>query len=318
MISSPVRFERARPLGLAVALAMAVGASAACSAVGTVTGGPGSAQATGSGGSGVNGSGSGGSTSATGTGGITAIANNGMVSMNLSWYDTLKSTDCSGTPTALPASRIWRLSATQWQNTVSAALGVSSPSVSSFPPDQLNARTGFDDDSTGDKITLPLAQAYFTASTNVATQAAATIVSSMSCLGQTPVTATCAQAFASTYGAKLFRRALTSTETSTYSGFLTQQLAADPAQPAVASTLQVMMMSPNFEFRTELGNSVPGPVTMTNDEIAQLLSYSIADIPPDAALEGVVSQLGDATVRQAGRAPRGPVEREGQAQPVLE
>jgi hypothetical protein len=301
MTSNPVRSLRARSIGLAGSLAILIGSAAACTAVGRVKGPTGTGQGTGSAGS--TGSGNGGTGSGTGTGGsggVVAIPNNGMVTANTSWYDSFSTADCSGPPTALPSSRIWRLSAVQWQNTVAAALGVSAPDVSAFPPDQLDPRTGYNDDSTGDKITLGLASAYFDKSGSAATAAAPGVLAAVSCLGQNPVSSTCGQMFVSQYGAKLFRRALTATETMSYASFFASQISAgDPAQTAVASTLSTMMMSPSFAFRTELGSSKPGPVDLTSDEIASLLSYSIADIPPDMALQAVQAQLTDPAVRQA-------------------
>jgi hypothetical protein len=255
--------------------------------------GPGSAQKTG--GAGTSGGGTG--TGTAGTGGITVIPP--PAPSSTSWYESLKATDCTAAPTALPSSRIWRLSATQWQNTVATALGVSAPDVSAFPADQIDPRTGYNDDSTGDKITLGLASSYFDKSDAAATQAAPLAITATPCLSQTPVTAACGQMFASSYGAKLFRRALTQPEATSYGTFLTGQIAAgDTVQVSVASTLKVMMMSPNFAFRTELGTSKLGPVDLTNDEIASLLSYSIADIPPDMPLQAVTPQLGDPMVRQ--------------------
>jgi hypothetical protein len=271
---------------------MLVGAQVACTAVGSVTGGPGDKAQTGGGGTGSTGPGTG------GTGAVKAIDTGGGSTTNLSWYDSLTAADCSQPPSALPSSRIWRLSATQWQNTIAAALGVSAPDVTSFPPDQLDPRTGYSDDSTGDKITLTLAQSYYDKSAAAATQAAPAIITALPCLGQASVTSACGQMFVSKYGQQLFRRPVTSAETTSYAGFLASQLmAGDPAAQAVASTLQVMIMSPNFAFRTELGSSKPGAVDLTNDEIAQLLSYSIADVPPDAQL--AAAQLSDPAVRTA-------------------
>ena len=105
------------------------------------------------------------STGAGATGGIVALPPGGGTTSSVSWYDTLTAADCSAAPTALPSTRIWRLSATQWQNTVASALGVSPPDVSAFPPDQTDPRTGYSDDSTGDKITLPLARPTSTRAT---------------------------------------------------------------------------------------------------------------------------------------------------------
>jgi hypothetical protein len=281
-------------------LAVLVGPVVACTGVGSISGGPGSANTGSSGATGSAGSGqTTGTAAGTGSGGVKVIDPGGGTTSNLSWYDSLKAADCTTPATALPSSRIWRLSATQWANTVSAALGVSAPDVSAFPPDQLDPRTGYSDDASGDKVTLGLASAYFDKSDSVSTQAATAAIAAMPCLGMTTVTPACQQMFVSTYGQKMFRRALTSAETTSYAGFLAGQLASDPAPQALASTFKVMLMSPNFIFRTELGSSKAGPVDLTNDEIASMLSYSIADIPPDAALQAATPMLGDASVRQA-------------------
>jgi hypothetical protein len=293
MMSSPVRSQRAHTLGLASMTLMLVGSlgMSACTAVGSVTGGPGTAQGNG----GSTGSGNTGAGSTTGTGGVTVVV---PTTGSTSWYESLTAANCSQPATALASSRIWRLSATQWSNTIATALGVSAPDVTTFPPDQVDPRTGYLDDSTGDKITLGLAQVYFDKSAAAATAAAPGIITATPCLGQTPVTAACGQMFATTVGQKLFRRPVTTAEATNYATFLTGQIAAgDTAPVAVASTLQTMIMSPSFAFRTELGTSKLGPVDLTNDEIASLLSYSIADMPPDATLQA--AQLSDPTVRTA-------------------
>lgn len=220
------------------------------------------------------------------------------------WFENLEAATCSTTTTTptpgLPPTRIWRLSANQWANTAEQALGIMAVDTSSFPGDEINAVTGFSDSSADNMITQPLAQAYFTVAGTVATSAAPAALAAYACLATAPITASCAQTFVAAYGAKLFRRTLTSAETSEYVTFLTAQSALDPAATAVASTLQGMLLSPNFEYRTELGNSTPGPVTLTGNEIASLLSYSIVDGPPDAPLlqAATAGMLTDATVRE--------------------
>jgi hypothetical protein len=216
------------------------------------------------------------------------------------WYDSLEAATCTTTATALPATRIWRLSAAQWANTAEQALGLTTVDTSSFPGDEIDPVTGFSDNSTDNMITQPLAQAYFDTAGTVATSAAPVAEQAFACLTANPITATCSQQFVTAYGPKLFRRALTTAETSEYANFLAAQSALDPSAVAVASTLQAMLLSPNFEYRTELGNSTPGAVTLTGSEIAALLSYSIIDGPPDAQLmqDAASGMLTDATVRE--------------------
>jgi hypothetical protein len=269
----------------------------ACTATGSINGGPGTAPSSGSGGTGST-------TPTTGAAGTTGVGTGGIgvivpVGQTSSWYDDFTAASCSGTPTALPATRIWRLSSTQWANTVAQALSINAPDVSGFPQDQIDPGTGFTDDSTGDKVTLPLASAYFDATDAAATQAAPAALTAFTCLGTAPVATACGSMFVTSYGAKLFRRALTPTEVSTYANYLNSESKLDPAQTAVATTIKAMLLSPNFIYRTELGSSKPGTVDLTGDEIASLLSYSIADAPPDAQLQAAsaAGQLSDPAMR---------------------
>ncbi|HEX4405887.1 MAG TPA: DUF1588 domain-containing protein [Polyangia bacterium] len=290
MKSSLARFLGDRPLGVACSIAMLFGAASnsACTATGEVSGpGAGTGNAASSGGAGNSPSGTAGAGS---TGVIPPDAPS-----STSWYDTLTAANCSGAPTALPSTRIWRLSALQWQNTVAQQLGMTAPNVSAFPPDQVDPTTNFNDASEGNKITLPLAQAYFDASDTVSTQAAAAAMTAFPCLATTPLAASCTQMVASSYGTKLFRRALASAEATTYANYLASEAKLDPTSTAVGSMLKAMLMSPNFSYRTELGNSQAGMVNLTNDEIASLLSYTLADVPPDATL--TAANLSDAATR---------------------
>ncbi len=216
------------------------------------------------------------------------------------WYESLKAADCSGSPSALPSSRIWRLSAVQWKNTVATALGSAAPDVSGFPRDPLDPNSGFSNDSTDNKITFQLASAYLDTSEQVATQVAAKAIAAFPCLGTAPIAASCGQTFVADYGKRLFRRPLTAAETAPYADYLNSESKLDPAATAVATILKAMIMSPNFVYRTELGNSQPGPVDLTQNEIAQMLSYTIADAPPDDELRAAadMGKLSDPSARE--------------------
>jgi hypothetical protein len=293
MMSSPVRSPRDSSGVVACALAMLAASTLACT--GVVAGHGKSGGAAGSSGAGA----SGGGTAPVATGGVKAI--DPPAAPGSGWYDALKAADCSAAPTALPASRIWRLSATQWKNTVAQALGLAPPDVSGFPNDQTDPRTGFSNDSTGDKVTLPLASVYFDASDRVAMQAAPAAATTFPCLATAPIAVTCGQTFVQSYGQRLFRRALTPAESTTFATYLNSESKLDPAPVAVASTIKAMLLSPSFFYRTELGASKPGVVDLTGDEIAALLSYTIADIPPDAPLAqaAAAGQLTDGATRTA-------------------
>jgi hypothetical protein len=232
--------------------------------------------------------------------------NNGAVipstgsSNSAGWYEALTAANCSAAPAAYPSSRVWRLSAEQWKNTAAAGLGLAAPDVSSFPADPIDPISGFSNDATDTKVSFELASAYLDASDAAATSAASKAITGLPCLGAAPITAACGATFVADYGKRLFRRALTDAERTSYANYLASESTLDPPATAVATILKAMMMSPNFVFRTELGDSKPGVVDLTPAEIASMLSYTIADSPPDDQLIAAAEngQLSDAATRQ--------------------
>lgn len=198
------------------------------------------------------------------------------------WFLAVQEADCKA-PGALQRTRIRRLSTAQWHNTVSQALAVSPPAAD-FPVDALSSTTGFNTDAVLNKVSVLLANAYFNAGDSLAPQAATAALQAYACLATNAKDVSCSTPFLKAFGARLFRRPLTDEETGRYGAFLTAQAALDPAQTAVASVLRAMLLSPNMLYLTELGSSKAGEVTLTPFEQASLLSYTIADVPPDQAL----------------------------------
>jgi hypothetical protein len=198
------------------------------------------------------------------------------------WFAAVEQANCK-TPEALSRTRIRRLSTAQWNNTVSQALGVT-PAGPPFPDDPLSSATGFNTDAVLNKVNVLLANAYFDAGDSLAPKAAAAALQTYACLATMAKDAACSAPFLKDVGSRLFRRPLTDEETARYGAFLTAQAALDPAETAVASVIRAMLLSPNMVYLTELGNSNPGEVTLTPYEQASLISYTIADAPPDATL----------------------------------
>ncbi|HXK19358.1 MAG TPA: DUF1588 domain-containing protein, partial [Polyangiaceae bacterium] len=198
---------------------------------------------------------------------------------------------------ALARTRIRRLSAAQWTNTVTQGLGAKP--TATFPADALSSSTGFNTDADLNKVNVQLANAYFDQGDTLAPAAATAALQTYSCLATNAKDASCNAAFLKDYGLKLFRRPLTDEETTRYGSFLAAQAALDPAATAVASVLRAMLLSPNMVYVTELGNSKVGEVTLTPYEQASLISYTIADVPPDQLLLQAAQKgtLNDATER---------------------
>jgi hypothetical protein len=217
------------------------------------------------------------------------------------WYGALTAANCSAAPTALPQSRIWRLTARQWKNAVESAFKITGLDVSGFPKDEIDPRTGFTEDSTDNRVTLGLANVYYDGGDGIGAKAAPGMIAAYPCLGTVPITLACGQMVVADYGRHLFRRPLMPAETTTYATFLADQSKLDPAATAVGTLVRVMLLSPEFLYRTELGASTPGRVTLSGYEIASLLSFSIADVPPDEALlqKAASGDLAKPDVREA-------------------
>jgi hypothetical protein len=214
------------------------------------------------------------------------------------WFGAVTGADCSK-PAALARTRIRRLSNVQWKNTLTAALGVDVSAVQ-LPEDAISSDTGFNTDAVINKVNVQLASAYWDSGDSAASAAATAALAAYPCLGTAAADSACHTPFIKDVGQKLFRRPLADAEAGKYSAFLAAQAALDPADVAVASVIRAMLLSPNMVYVTELGNSQPGEVTLTPYEQASLLSYLIADVPPDAALLAAAQNNGldNATTRQ--------------------
>ncbi len=198
------------------------------------------------------------------------------------WFAAVEQADCS-VAAELSRTRIRRLSTAQWNNTVTQALGAA-PTGPQFPEDLLSSSTGFNTDADLNKVNVLLANAYFDAGESLAATVAATAIQAHACLSGNAKDASCAAQVVRDYGARLFRRPVTDEEVARYGAFLSSQAALDPAETAVASLLRVMLLSPSMLYITELGSSQPGQVSLTPYEQASLISYTVADSPPDSAL----------------------------------
>lgn len=212
------------------------------------------------------------------------------------WFAAVQAADCKAAQTP-PRTRIRRLSNPQWNATVAQALGATP--TAQLPADAISSVTGFNTDADLNKVNVLLANAYFDAGDSMAPAAAKALMAQYSCMAASAKDAACNTPLVKDIGSKLFRRPLTDAETTKYSGFLTTQAGLDPAETAVASVIRAMLLSPNMVYLTELGASTPGDNTLTPYEQASLISYTVADVPPDATLlqAAAANKLNDPTER---------------------
>ena len=239
------------------------------------SGGSGGGQAASSGG-GTGGGSSGGVASADGGASCTSLANVLLGETNLP----------AGSPPL--TRRLWRLSSLQYGNAVQDLL-----SLPTAPVLDSNGGTSayafFSDDSQIVDATL-LFSVYQTAE-SVMTQVAPQIPQLAACK-TTDTQQTCAQNFAQTFGAQVFRRPLEASEVTNLMTVYTTGAQQD-FNTGISMMIEALLMSPSFLFRSELGPSgqVADPTTgvypdttLTPYEVATQLGFLLTNTTPDAAL----------------------------------
>ncbi|MGH7440550.1 MAG: DUF1592 domain-containing protein, partial [Polyangiaceae bacterium] len=200
--------------------------------------------------------------------------------------------------TLLPA-RIRRLSNAEFDATTHALLGTNQKFASTLPADvrqgSFNAGgfpgAGFTRNSAAvfGSVSAPQIQS---AADALAKEAVATVTTLAPCAAGTDPT-TCAKTFISAFGARAYRRPLTSVEASglltVYEAGAKDQTYADGIQLVVTTVLQ----SAGFLYLTELGGTASkGTVRLTSYEVAQSLSYFLTGGPPDATLQAAAAADG--------------------------
>jgi len=190
-------------------------------------------------------------------------------------------------PAAIKTTRLARLSHRQWENTVRDLLRL--PSLTSlsakFPTDATGTFT-----NNGELLSVSesLRADYQGAAEALAQQvvsdpaALARIVPAGGGDGKAR-----ALAFIRDFGRRAYRRPLDDQEVMAFTALFEQGPTVVPGVEAFAAgvqvTLEAMLQSPHFLYRTELGTG-PGRQRLGDYEIAAKLSYAIANTMPDEAL----------------------------------
>ncbi len=191
----------------------------------------------------------------------------------------------------LARPRVWRLTHEQVRNSLRDSLGFAPPAIDGFPVeariDATNSRNGFANRSDELKVSPVLADMYFKASEELANEVAAKggtygISCPTAMLGQ----GTCLKSFLQSFGAKMWRRPLTDSEVTSLNALYTTAAGQGTEGPAggLKTVVQAMFLSPNFLFRSELGDKQDGVTRLTDYELASALSYTLWDTAPDPEL----------------------------------
>jgi hypothetical protein len=199
---------------------------------------------------------------------------------------TKVSLDCTlPTPGIAPIRRLTRF---EYSNTMRDLLGDTTSPGDLLPPELKG--NGFSNDAT--TLTTPrlLVDTYQSVSHDIAaraTQDAATVTKTTGCDTTTTSETACAQAFVNSFGPRAFRRPLDSTESAAILGVYTTIRPTTTYADAIAAVIEMVVQSPQFLYRPELGVPLAGSTTVariTGYEMATRLSYLLWGALPDQTL----------------------------------
>jgi hypothetical protein len=200
---------------------------------------------------------------------------------------------------ALPA-RTWKLTHAQYRKTVESLLGVA-VDTADLEPDLDNGV--YPNMSSSHFVRVPLATGYFQKAAAVATGLTAAQLSALVPGGNVDIASKAA--FVPAILEKAFRRPASTAEVSAYDGIFDLGASGGDAALGFRAVVRAVLTSPNFLYRTEIGaDPAITDFSLTGHEVASLLSYSLLDSPPSAALlaaaSGTTLTTGDSLATEVG------------------
>lgn len=186
------------------------------------------------------------------------------------------------TPGTSPIRRMTRV---EYNNTVRDLLGDTSNPADSFVTEE--EALGFNNQATSLIVTEILADQYMQASEDVAAAAVAERLDQILPCDPQVDAAACGREFVETFGARAFRRPLSSDEVDRIEGVFSWGLETYDFNTGIEVVIQTILQSPHFLYRVEFG--MPDPVEedvveLTPHEIASRLSYLVWNSMPDDEL----------------------------------
>jgi len=203
------------------------------------------------------------------------------------------------TETPIPGRRIWRLTPTEYDNTVADLLGDTTHPASGWSPDGI--ANGFHNQASSLGLTETLGNQIARSAREVADRAVTSRFESLFPCGDGP-DAACVDRFLRDLGLRAYRRPLADVEVAELTELFGEARTALDAQAGVQLVLETLLQSPSFLHRTELGiDGAAGPtVELDAYEVASALSYTLWDSMPDRALFALAADgsLLDPAVRE--------------------
>jgi hypothetical protein len=186
-----------------------------------------------------------------------------------------------------PASQARRLTHAQYDNTIRDVFGIDEHTA--FEPDP--AFDGFTTSSERLSLSTPLGQSYMRRAEEIAAKVLAdptTRARVISCQPQGDGS-TCARISIVSLGRALYRRALSTEDTTRLVALFARGRDADPESATsfddgMSLVIEAMLQSPRFLYRIELGTGTDEVRRIDPYEIASRLSYTLWNSTPDEAL----------------------------------
>ena len=230
----------------------------------------------GSDGAGSNGSGANG-----GSSGFAGTSGSG-VGTEAGGIEPGKPLSCDPSTADVGSAPIRRLSRTEYTNTLRDLFpGITLPQVTVTADKVVD---GFNNNQATQTAIAPLLEAYHSNAQAIARVAEGNAAAVAGCSASDPM---CATSFAQSFGARVFRRPLLPEEEQAFVLFMNDQTTKLGFEKAVGSFVEGMLQSANFLYRPEFGvqdASVAVDLRLTGYEIANRLSYFIAETMPDRPL----------------------------------
>ena len=206
-------------------------------------------------------------------------------------------TDGSSSSCAPGPSPIRRMTRWEYDNTVRELLGDTTSPASAFPSEEDGL--GFSNNADIQSVSPVLAERYMVVAEQVAARASQNLQRLLPCKPAAIGEQACALEFIQKMGRRAYRRPLSDADVEALLTAYTAGRTGADFRAGIERVLQVLLQSPEFLYRVEVGKPVPGRegvYALDDWEIASRLSFLLWGSPPDEELlrAAEAGQLGTA------------------------
>ncbi|MEC7985006.1 MAG: DUF1588 domain-containing protein, partial [Myxococcota bacterium] len=194
--------------------------------------------------------------------------------------ETASSLDCASTDAGKRLLR--RLSHVEYDNTITDIFGIESEWGSSLAPD--NVQHGYNNSAEALQVSSLLVDQYMNAAEEIGSEVVGQRLDDILSCDFVDRNLDCAEDFLMSYGTKIFRRPLSTTEMETYLALFDGVYCEEGFSEAMKWTIAALLQSPHFLYRAELGRKDGDDFVLSSWEIATELSYLIWQTTPDDSL----------------------------------